>query len=72
MQEIPIRSNTTAPGDQILRTADIPSSFVLEDDVLRDVRSVWECIVGEEKGDGFMTFEDREGAGDDEGEDAAF
>lgn len=39
--------------------------IALDDSVLREVEAAWEKIVGEEKGDGFMVFEDR---GDVEGD----
>lgn len=39
----------------------------MEDSLLDNVKDAWEKIVGEEKGDGFMVFEDREGFSDDEG-----
>ena len=70
-QEMP-RSSPSTPSpssssnDKIITIPDIPPGFILEDDVLRDVRTVWERIVGEEKGDGFMNFADREDV--DEGE----
>ena len=41
--------------------------MVVEDSLLDNVKEAWEKIVGEEKGDGFMVFEDREGISDDEG-----
>ena len=71
-QETPA-SEPVKSDDRILKTPDIPPSFVLEDNVLHTVQDIWECFVGEDgKGGGFMNFEDREGAGDDEGEQTVF
>ena len=47
---------------------EVPPDLVLEDDVLRNVRETWERIVVDDTKEGFMTFQDREGAGDDEPE----
>ena len=58
---------STNPNNEILTIPEIPPSFIIEDDVLHNVRAAWERIVGDEKGDGFMMFSDRgEGEGDDE------
>ena len=47
---------------------DISPDLVLGDEVLRNVRETWERIVGDDVGDGFMIFQDREGVEDDEPE----
>ena len=60
------------PRNHILTTPDVPPSLVLEDDLLRDIRGIWETIVGDDERSGFMTFEDREGVGTEEGEESAF
>ncbi|KAL9025987.1 MAG: hypothetical protein Q9196_005278 [Gyalolechia fulgens] len=55
----------------VLYLQDLGPSLALEDDVLRDVRAVWECITaddGDARG-GFMQFEDREGVGGEDDED---
>ena len=41
--------------------------LILEDDVLKHVRAAWRSIVGEDEG--FMTFGEREGMGEEEIED---
>ena len=46
--------------------SDVLPSLVLEDDVVRDVHRAWEVLVGEERGDGFMTFKQREESGADD------
>lgn len=54
----------------ILFLKDLAPSLALEDEVLRDVRAVWELITaddGDERG-GFMQFEDREGGANEDGE----
>lgn len=50
----------------ILSLPDVSSSLALEDDVLQSVEHVWRKIVGDEYGDSFMTFEEREGPNLDE------
>ncbi|KAL8750003.1 MAG: hypothetical protein Q9184_006586 [Pyrenodesmia sp. 2 TL-2023] len=55
----------------ILHLQDLAPSLALEDDVLRDVRAVWERITaddGDARG-GFLQFEDRAGLGGDDGDD---
>lgn len=55
---------------RIIQLPCLGPDLALEDSVLRNVKAAWERIVGEERGDGFMIFEDREGMGDeDEGDD---
>lgn len=54
-------------SSQIILLPDLSPNLVVEDSLLDNVKDVWEKIVGEEKGDGFMVFEDREGLSDDEG-----
>ena len=54
--------------DHIICMDDIPPELVLEDDVLGNVREIWERIVGDEAEDGFMIFKDREGIEDDDPE----
>ncbi|KAI4092833.1 MAG: hypothetical protein LQ344_003198 [Seirophora lacunosa] len=54
----------------VLFLRDLAPSMALEDEVLRDVRAVWELVTaddGDERG-GFMQFEDREGGVGEEGE----
>ncbi|KAL9128149.1 MAG: hypothetical protein Q9217_003123 [Psora testacea] len=64
MLQSPVTPTNSKP--EILKISEVTSSFVLEDDLLRNVRTAWECVVGEEKGDGFMTFADREDVGQGE------
>lgn len=58
------------PGSssQIILLPDLSPNLAVEDSLLDNVKKAWEKIVGEEKGDGFMVFEDREGLSDDEGD----
>lgn len=52
---------------QVIILPDLGPEIALEDSVLREVEAAWEEIVGEEeKGEGFMVFEDR---GDTQGYD---
>lgn len=53
---------------RIITLPELGPDLALDDSVLLEVRAAWERIVGEEKGDGFMVFEDR-GDGVGEGED---
>ena len=46
--------------DGILTIPEISPGLVLEDDVLDNVHKAWENIVGNAKGDDFMTFKERE------------
>lgn len=59
----------SAPGSssQIILLPDLSPNLRVDDSLLDNVKDAWERIVGEEKGDGFMVFEDREGLSDDEG-----
>ncbi|KAF2237803.1 hypothetical protein EV356DRAFT_509683 [Viridothelium virens] len=59
-------TNTNTDG-RVMLLAPVPLDLALDDRTLESVRSVWERIVGEEN-NGFMVFEDREGAGGDDGE----
>ena len=52
-------------NDHILRLPDLAPGLALEDDVLKHVQAVYNRIVREE-GAAFMSFEDREGTGDDD------
>lgn len=58
---------TLGSSSQIILLPDLSPNLVVEDSLLDNVKDAWEKIVGEEKGDGFMIFEDREGLSDDEG-----
>ena len=49
--------------------SDVPPGPVLEDEVLRNVRATWERIVGDDIGQGFMKFEDRQEGEGEEGTD---
>ena len=62
---LPLTSSTASQGSTLDIPA-IPPGLVLEDDVLRSVRRAWEDIVGEDTGDGFMNFKEREGYGHEE------
>ena len=46
----------------VVQLPSVAPSFVLEDDILRDVRAAYESIMGDNAGS-FMNFDDREGAG---------
>ena len=52
----------------VITLPDISPKLSLDDHVLNDVRSAWEQIVGDDKGDGFMKFEEREKYGVEEDE----
>ena len=69
IQQAP-NTNSIPPHNQIITTPDVPLSFVLEDDILRDIRDIWENIMIEDPGSGFMTFEDREGVETEEGDES--
>lgn len=56
-----------SPSSPIILLPDLSPNLVVDDSLLDNIRDAWERIVGEEKGDGFMVFEDREGLSDDEG-----
>ena len=59
-------------NSRVIRLPYLGPELALEDSVLRDVKAAWERIVGEDSGEGFMIFEDREGmGGEDEGEDSS-
>lgn len=51
---------------RVMKLPDLGPDIALEDSVLREVEAAWEKIVGKEKAEGFMVFEDR---GDAEGND---
>ena len=53
----------------ILQLSDVMPGFVLEDDVLKNVREAYDRIMGVESGS-FMNFDDREGAGNADEDDA--
>lgn len=53
---------------RIMLLHDLNPGLALEDSVLNNVKAVWEQIVGEETGGGFMMFEDRDGVEEDEQE----
>lgn len=55
------------PLSQIIILPDLGPDLAVDDSLLDNVKDAWEKIVGEEKGDGFMVFEDREGLSDEEG-----
>ncbi|KAL8809515.1 MAG: hypothetical protein Q9200_003349 [Gallowayella weberi] len=64
-------SQASTPNHGILHLQDLGPSLALEDDVLKDVRAVWERVTaddGESRGS-FMLFEDREVIGGEDGED---
>lgn len=54
------------PSSRIILLPDLSPNLVVDDSLLDNIKDAWERIVGEEKGDGFMVFEDREGLSDDE------
>lgn len=58
---------SSGSSSQIILLPDLGPNMVVEDSLVENVKDVWEKIVGEEKGEGFMVFEDREGISDDEG-----
>ncbi|KAL9103932.1 MAG: hypothetical protein Q9163_001080 [Psora crenata] len=67
VQQIPQPQSTAmTTHPHIVTIPEAAPSFVLEDDVLQNVRAVWERVVGDEKGDGFMTFADRRDVANDE------
>lgn len=55
------------PGSssQIILLPDLSPNLVVDDSLLDNIKDAWERIVGEEKGDGFMVFEDRDGLSDE-------
>lgn len=57
------------PGSssQIILLPDLSPNLIVDDSLLDNIKDAWETIVGEEKGDGFMVFEDRDGLSDEEG-----
>lgn len=63
------RAGESSPGSssQLILLPDLSPNLILDDSLLENIKDAWERIVGEEKGDGFMVFEDREGLSDDEG-----
>ncbi|KAI4281800.1 MAG: hypothetical protein L6R38_003429 [Xanthoria sp. 2 TBL-2021] len=73
-QKSPAGETADHKGNQrcgILHLHDLSPSLALEDDVLKDVRAVWERVTaddGNARG-GFMQFEDRVGFGDEDDED---
>lgn len=54
-------------SSQVILLPDLSPNLILDDSLLDNIKDAWERIVGEEKGDGFMVFEDRERLSDDEG-----
>ena len=54
-------STTSKSFGNVSLCQDVFPSLVLEDDVIRDVRSIWESIAEKDAKPPFMTFEDREG-----------
>ncbi|KAL9092814.1 MAG: hypothetical protein Q9165_004232 [Trypethelium subeluteriae] len=58
-------TNTNTDG-RVMLLPPVPLDLALDDRILESVRSVWEKIVGEGN-NGFMVFEDREGAGGEDG-----
>lgn len=67
-----IDSNQPTPSvkeDRIIQIPDQNPGLALEDSMLKNVRETWEKIVGEDIGEGFMVFEDREGLGEGGGDD---
>lgn len=58
----------TDTDSRIITLPEISSSPSLGDDVLDNVRAVWEKIVGQDYAEGFMKFEDREKDEAEEGE----
>lgn len=54
-------------SSQLIFLPDLSPNLIVDDSLLDNIKDAWERIVGEEKGDGFMVFEDREGFSDDEG-----
>lgn len=47
-------------SSQLILLPDLSPNLILDDSLLDNIKDAWERIVGEEKGDGFMVFEDRE------------
>lgn len=60
------RAGKSPGSSQIILLPDLSPKLVVDDSLLENIKDAWERIVGEEKGDGFMVFEDREGPSDDE------
>ena len=54
------RSVLPKDGSKATIPQSLPASFVLEDDVLRNIRKTWESLVGDDIRDGFMTFKQYE------------
>lgn len=54
-------------SSQVILLPDLSPNLILDDSLLDNIKDAWERIVGEEQGDGFMVFEDRERLSDDEG-----
>lgn len=54
-------SGTSTSLGNVSLCQDVLPSLVLEDDVVRDVRSIWERITENDATSAFMTFGDREG-----------
>jgi len=52
-------------NDNVLQLPDLAPGLALEDDVLKHVKAAYERIMGDD-GAGFMLFEDRGGAADEE------
>ena len=62
------QTNPSMKEDHIIQLPDLAPGLVLEDSALKIVQEAWEKIVGNETGEGFMVFEDREGLGEDAGD----
>lgn len=67
---IPNQTHSEPLDEHVIHMADVPPGPVLEDEVLRNVRATWERIVGDDTGQGFMKFEDRQ-EGEGEGEEGS-
>lgn len=64
---------TAAPASpQIVQLLNLAPDIALEDSMLKNVHAAWKKIVGDDTGDGFLKFEDREGMGDVDGEEDDF
>ncbi len=50
----------------MLSLSDLGPDLALEDSLLTNVKEAWEKIVGEETGEGFLIFNDREGEDEDD------
>lgn len=55
--------NPVMVQSRVITLSELSPDLALEDSVLQEVKSAWEKIVGEEGGEGFMLFEERDGGG---------